>query len=345
MDGEVGATPFAVCRRARRGMPSCSRCAVPPSGSGIWCASTAKRLRAGDGVGAASRQLDGPRRGHLPDQINFPGCAASGVRGVRLRLLRPAGSIVGGRTGGDVPSTLGSSGPVFDVTGHFDTALGNPLGTISSAAVWCSHRGVGGYPSAPAEFGCGCAMAATGGDRRRRRGVAADPGGLQRIVAASRASATTIWRRRVADMQLAPLFVVQRLWLDAPVNLDPAPFLGTGGLEPVDNISVVNLRAPGRRMGARPLAVWWSRCTPTRSRGPAAGAVGPRCPGRPARGDACCGLRVSIRRPPAPGSSRSASWSSGTARCSPRIVRRAAAGRTPVPDWCSPATGSGSTCR
>ena len=41
-------------------------------------------------------------------------------------------------------------------------------------------------------------------------------------------------------MELAPPFVVQRLWLDAPVNADRAPFLGTGGLEPVDNISVVN---------------------------------------------------------------------------------------------------------
>ena len=41
-------------------------------------------------------------------------------------------------------------------------------------------------------------------------------------------------------MQVAPPFVVQRLWLDAPVNPDRPAFLGTGGLEPVDNISVVS---------------------------------------------------------------------------------------------------------
>lgn len=34
--------------------------------------------------------------------------------------------------------------------------------------------------------------------------------------------------------------MVQRLWLDSPVDPGRPPFLGTGGLEPVDNISVVS---------------------------------------------------------------------------------------------------------
>jgi isorenieratene synthase len=41
-------------------------------------------------------------------------------------------------------------------------------------------------------------------------------------------------------MELAPPFVVQRLWLDRPVDAGRPDFLGTGGLEPVDNISVVS---------------------------------------------------------------------------------------------------------
>jgi isorenieratene synthase len=41
-------------------------------------------------------------------------------------------------------------------------------------------------------------------------------------------------------MELAPPFVVQRLWLDRPVDAGRPDFLGTGGLEPIDNISVVS---------------------------------------------------------------------------------------------------------
>ncbi len=40
-------------------------------------------------------------------------------------------------------------------------------------------------------------------------------------------------------MGTAPPFVVQRLWLDRPVNADRAPFLGTGGRPPLDNVSVL----------------------------------------------------------------------------------------------------------
>jgi isorenieratene synthase len=40
-------------------------------------------------------------------------------------------------------------------------------------------------------------------------------------------------------MGTAPPFVVQRLWLDLPVNADRAPFLGTGGRPPLDNVSVL----------------------------------------------------------------------------------------------------------
>jgi isorenieratene synthase len=137
---------------------------------------------------------------------------------------------------------LGSSeGLIFDVAeSNFDTALWNPLGE------YLSGRGV--------KFHTGTSVESVeqGGSKRLQvrtadsvidaDGVvlAVDMGGLQRIVAASPGLGDDSWRRRVAAMKMAPPFVVQRLWLDSPVNSDRAAFLGTGGLEPVDNISVVN---------------------------------------------------------------------------------------------------------
>ena len=41
-------------------------------------------------------------------------------------------------------------------------------------------------------------------------------------------------------MGVAAPFVVHRLWLDRPVRPDRPAFLGTGGLPPLDNISVLN---------------------------------------------------------------------------------------------------------
>jgi isorenieratene synthase len=70
--------------------------------------------------------------------------------------------------------------------------------------------------------------------------LAADMGGLQQIVSASPGLGDADWRRRVAAMEVAPPFVVQRLWLDRPVDAGRPDFLGTGGLEPIDNISVVS---------------------------------------------------------------------------------------------------------
>jgi isorenieratene synthase len=70
--------------------------------------------------------------------------------------------------------------------------------------------------------------------------LATDAGGLQQIVGASTDLGDAQWRQWVAEMELAPPFVVHRLWLDRPVNAGRPDFLGTGGLEPVDNISVVS---------------------------------------------------------------------------------------------------------
>lgn len=63
---------------------------------------------------------------------------------------------------------------------------------------------------------------------------------LQRIVAASPGLGDGDWRGQVGELGSAAPFVVRRLWLDAPVHADRPAFLGTGGLPPLDNISVLN---------------------------------------------------------------------------------------------------------
>ena len=63
---------------------------------------------------------------------------------------------------------------------------------------------------------------------------------LQRIVAESPGLGDSDWRARIGDLGSAAPFVVRRLWLDRPVDGDRPAFLGTGGLPPLDNISVLN---------------------------------------------------------------------------------------------------------
>ena len=138
---------------------------------------------------------------------------------------------------------LGSSeGLVFDVAeSNFDTALWNPLGEYLGTKGVKFHTGVS------------VSSISTGGVKQLRvhtddgnlidaDGVvlATDVGGLQQIVGASTGLGDADWRHRVAAMEVAPPFMVQRLWLDRPVDAGRPDFLGTGGLEPVDNISVVS---------------------------------------------------------------------------------------------------------
>lgn len=70
--------------------------------------------------------------------------------------------------------------------------------------------------------------------------LATDITTLGRIVAASPTLGDTAWRTRIGHLRTAPAFLVQRLWLDRPVNEDRPPFLGTGSLRPLDNISIVD---------------------------------------------------------------------------------------------------------
>ena len=138
---------------------------------------------------------------------------------------------------------LGSSeGLVFDVAeSNFDSAFWNPLGEYLTGCGVTLHTGVSGE-SITTDGPKRLRVNTSDGRMIEADGVvlATDVAGLQRIVEASPGLGDDDWRARVAAMQVAPPFVVQRLWLDSPVRPDRAAFLGTGGLEPVDNISVVS---------------------------------------------------------------------------------------------------------
>lgn len=70
--------------------------------------------------------------------------------------------------------------------------------------------------------------------------VAASPGLGDPVSAVDGPDALARWRADVAALGSAPPFLVQRLWLDRPVDATRPPFLGTGRLDPLDNISVLD---------------------------------------------------------------------------------------------------------
>ncbi|WP_319433136.1 FAD-dependent oxidoreductase [Mycobacterium sp. RTGN5] len=138
---------------------------------------------------------------------------------------------------------LGSSeGLVFDVAeSNFDTALWEPLGQYLigqrvrlRTEVSAESVSVGGTRVLQVHDSTGRTIDADGVV------LATDIAALQKIVAASPGLGDDGWRRQVWRLRTAPPFVVQRLWLDRPVDAGRPAFLGTGGLEPIDNISVVS---------------------------------------------------------------------------------------------------------
>jgi isorenieratene synthase len=77
--------------------------------------------------------------------------------------------------------------------------------------------------------------------------VAADPRSTRRLVADATGLADDGWRDSLARTGNAPRFVVWRLWLDRPVRSDRPSFLGTGGFELLDNVSVLERYEAGAR--------------------------------------------------------------------------------------------------
>ena len=137
---------------------------------------------------------------------------------------------------------LGSSeGLVFDVPdAGFDVALWDPLQRYLAARDVEVRTGTdvtGIEPGGPRRY-----RVHTPGGPLDADGVvlATDVGGLRAIVARSPGLDDPAWRDQVGGLRTAPPFLVQRLWLDRPVDPDRTAFLATGGLDPLDNISVLD---------------------------------------------------------------------------------------------------------
>jgi isorenieratene synthase len=148
---------------------------------------------------------------------------------------------------------LGSSeGLVFDVPAEpFPQALWDPL-----AGYLAGHR---------ADIRTGTAVTAltrtpdgfdvqAGGEHHRFDAVVlgCDLTGLQRLLADSPTVGTPQWRDAIAGLRTAPPFLVRRLWLDRPLAADRSPFLGTGSVPPLDNISLLDrYEGEARRWSSR----------------------------------------------------------------------------------------------
>jgi isorenieratene synthase len=148
---------------------------------------------------------------------------------------------------------LGSAeGLLFDVAGDdFDTALWSPLaGHLRSlgADVRCDSpvRGL-------EEHGDGVVVL-TDDDALEVDAVvvATDRRPLQRLVdgAPWLAAQDPAWRERLLGLGHAPAFAVWRRWLDRPAPRDAAPFLGTSGFGPLDNVSFIEDLEDGARAWA-----------------------------------------------------------------------------------------------
>jgi carotenoid phi-ring synthase / carotenoid chi-ring synthase len=188
------------------------------------------------------RQLDHRDAAAFLREINFPDAAQHLAFEVFARsfFARPEALSAGELVTMFHIYFLGSSeGLIFDVArANFDVALWNPLRD------YLQGRGVRFHTGATVEEltdDDGLAVRTADGERLPADGavLAADVAGLQRIVAQSAWLGDPTWRDRVATMGTAPPFVVLRLWLDRPVDAARAAFVGTGGREPLDNISVV----------------------------------------------------------------------------------------------------------
>jgi isorenieratene synthase len=148
---------------------------------------------------------------------------------------------------------LGSAeGLVFDVPGAaYGEALWEPLRAYLSGRGVRFRTGtaVTGVRRTATAFEVTC----DGGDALTADGVvlAVDVAGLRTIVEASPSLGDQVWRERVRALGTAPPYLVYRLWLDRPVAPGRPAFLATGGLPPLDNISVLDRYESQAREWAR----------------------------------------------------------------------------------------------
>ena len=146
---------------------------------------------------------------------------------------------------------LGSAeGLLFDVAADdFDTALWSPL------ARHLQRLGTDVRCGSPVrgleEHGDGVVVV-TDDDALEVDAVvlATDRRPLQHLAAGATWLGDEAWRDRLAGLGHAPPFAVWRRWLDRPAPRDAAPFLGTSGFGPLDNVSFLEQLEDGARAWA-----------------------------------------------------------------------------------------------
>ena len=189
-------------------------------------------------------RLDGLDAATFLRDINFPDAAQHLAFEVFARsfFTRPSNLSAAELATMFLSSFLGwSSGWAFDVArAWFDAALWAPLGVRLAEFGVRIHPGTAvervtdtGSGEFTVETAAGTAITTDGVV------IATDVGGLQSVVANSPGLGDDDWRARVGRMRAAAPFVVRRLWLDRAVRADRPAFLGTGGLPPLDNVSVL----------------------------------------------------------------------------------------------------------
>lgn len=144
-----------------------------------------------------------------------------------------------------------SEGLLFDVaTDDFGTVFWDPLQRHLLGGGVDVRTGV---RVGDLDLGAGPGVRATvGGEQIEVDAVvlAADPRGTRALVAGAAGLPAGGWRESLARTGNAPRFVVWRLWLDRPVRPDRPAFVGTGGFELLDNISVLERYEAGARRWA-----------------------------------------------------------------------------------------------
>ncbi|MDQ4010771.1 MAG: FAD-dependent oxidoreductase [Actinomycetota bacterium] len=136
---------------------------------------------------------------------------------------------------------LGSAeGLVFDVTAEpFPQALWDPMGDYLAELGVVVRAGVAVEQVVPGQDRRFVVHAGGDSDEVDAVVLAAEVGGLQKLLASSPELGEASWRDRIARLRTAPPFLVSRLWLDRPVDLARPGFLGTSGFGPLDNVSVL----------------------------------------------------------------------------------------------------------
>lgn len=148
---------------------------------------------------------------------------------------------------------LGSAeGLLFDVcSDDFDSALWGPLtGYLRGhgADVRCSTR-----VEAMDRDADGFLITTSEQTQLRADAVvlATDRKGLQNLIRRSPWMGDERWRESITNADMAPRFIVHRIWFDTPSRPDTAPFVGTAGFGPLDNVSAVHLFERGAADWAR----------------------------------------------------------------------------------------------